>query len=1092
MFDSTSSRLLQSAPSLTDVPADDLPRLLTEIYTELVTNRLRGAAGESNEPTIARLTSIANSYEIIAVTNSNPAISRASAFVAGSAYQILAKSILDETDLKDNFLNRDHISGDLAAALLFLMAQQLPDAKEAIRRFVGVSQEQPFVIRTLAYTLIDFVKEDFESTLKRAAERVRAVSDTHAPEVKATIHLYELLLQGVELLAANILGRERPESVDPGANTPSEIFQRVLKLSIREYQIDGLPGKYLSTYPGPAHLATLLLYLGPTLLDSSILLLPAPDGSDREIWRSWLIYRTTQKPLLWPNHRNAINDGFHLPGNSAILVLPTGAGKTTVSEFKIAATLAAGKQVLFLAPTNALVEQLKTDLTVSLPPGIFGMEDEIDADLFTSIKGILPDLSVMTPEKCLAVLNFNPEAFVNVGLIIFDECHSLSAESGSFRRALDGMLVILRISGLLPTVDFLFLSAMIKDPQQFADWIISLTGKTCIAIDLLWKPSRQARGVVIYKKEEIDAVEKLVTKLQRNIDQTAIKGGGKQSVGLRSAPRALLNAIPHALFGLVNNWHPEHPEDIRIRQLADEAYPLNGEMLTSRKIRVRQNGNGVSGQLAVASAKVGLKTIVFINNTLWANKYAKETDALLDDDVAYNRHESRLFAAIETEFGRSDCSMLHQLTRCVQHHSDLIVHERQLAESLFKRDNGAKVIFATTTLSQGMNLPAQVAILSADERAAVTGSFITQEPMKPHELLNAAGRAGRAGYLANGLVILVPRTLLTFTGDRPELAAQTVLQSIIPEDERCVPIIDPLEIVLDQIQAGVPLNADTEYLIYRLGAANEADTTGNLLRRSFGYFMAQKDGNQQQYEAAISTFTQQIGTQEADDETPDWLIQLSIQSGISPKILAALHISITGQIENLPSTIIEWLDWLVSWLAIHVDASRFCFGTDLKPLETIGGVQKVIPANYTAVLETLRSGMHAWLTGETLSVVERAMAGTLLGQKVYCPKARELATNIAPRSLSYFSTFIVQIIKKLAEQNNTPVPNLAVLECLPAAIAKGADSPQKLAFMHLTKSIYRSRVEAHIDFIGRFDTLEIPKDSDYSSVIQLVAAMINP
>jgi hypothetical protein len=226
MFDPESSYLLQSAPSLPDVAADDLPRLLTEIYTELVTNRVRGITGEGTERPISRLTSIANSYEIIAVTSMDPAISRASAFVAGSAYQILAKSIPGETDLTDNILNRDHISGDLAAALLFLIAQQLSDAREAIRRFVGVSQEQPFIIRTLAHSLIDLVKEDFNSILNRADERIKAADALHAPQVQATIYLYELLLQGVELLAASILGREARVGRSCGKHTRQHLSTR--------------------------------------------------------------------------------------------------------------------------------------------------------------------------------------------------------------------------------------------------------------------------------------------------------------------------------------------------------------------------------------------------------------------------------------------------------------------------------------------------------------------------------------------------------------------------------------------------------------------------------------------------------------------------------------------------------------------------------------------------------------------------------------------------------------------------------------------------------------------------------------------------
>jgi len=1090
MFDPDSSQLLQSAPSLTGIEAVDLPRLLTEIYTELVTGRVRGSDNQQSLPAVIRLTEIANSYEIIAVTGADPGQARAAAFVSGSAYQILAKSIPAGSEGDDNILNRDHISGDLAAALLFLIAQQLPDAREAIRGFSGISQEAPFTTRMLAASLIDLVKENFSSILTRADERIGQAQRELPSDLEATANLYERLLQGIELLAAAILGRDRPAAVDRTANTPAGIFQQMIELSVQEFVIEGLPGSYISTYPGPAHLATLLLQLGQTLMDASILLLPVPAGSNAAVWQDWLNYRASQKPLLWPNHRRALELDFQAPGNSAVLVLPTGAGKTTISEFKIAATLATGKQVIFLAPTNALVEQLRQDLELSIPSEIFGIDDDFDMDLLTAVKDILPDLSVMTPEKCLAVLNFNPEAFEDIGLIIFDECHSLSSEAGSFRRALDGMLVILRLAALVPEADFLFLSAMIKAPDVFAGWVSELTGKPCIPIDLLWKPSRQARGVIVYRKSEITAAQAAATALQLQLDHAAVANKRTPSDGLRAAPGRLLEAVPHALFGLVHNWHPEAPEDIRIRQLADGVYPLNGQLSALRRVEATPNGNEISRRLAVASAAAGLKTIVFMNNTAWANKSARETAALLDFTVDYNVHEANLFAAIETEFGQAQSSMMYGVTRCVQHHADLIAYERQLAESLFKREDGARVIFATTTLSQGMNLPAQVAILSADERAALGGAFVTQEPMKAHELLNAAGRAGRAGYLANGLVIMVPRTLLTFTAGVPEPAAHTALQSIIPEDERCVPMIDPLRTVLDRIQMGIPPDSDIEYLFHRLGNTDSDDSVSILLRRSFAHFMAQKAGELAQFDLAIAAFSDRLSQADAVPEAPDWLVQLSIQSGISPLILNRLYQSLDAQFAQLPMTVSGWVDWLIDWLLQHDDAARFCFGSDLLPLQTIGGVPRVTPLNYQAVLTTLKNGMAPWLQGEPLARVEEAMGGTLRGQKIFCPKAREIATNTAPRCLSYFSTFIVQIVKMIAEGKDEQLAQLAVLECLPSAIAKGADSPQKLAFMHLTRARYRSRVEAHADFRQRFTQLGTPEFIDYQTVMQLVGETI--
>src|SRR3546814_13403972 len=76
------------------------------------------------------------------------------------------------------------------------------------------------------------------------------------------------------------------------------------------------------------------------------------------------------------------------------------------------------------------------------------------------------------------------------------------------------------------------------------------------------------------------------------------------------------------------------------------------------------------------------------------------------------------------------------------HHALLLREERDLHESLFKRADGIDVLFATSTLAQGMNLPSEVVIISGDSR--FDSGIDKMQKLEAHELLNAAGRAGRA------------------------------------------------------------------------------------------------------------------------------------------------------------------------------------------------------------------------------------------------------------------------------------------------------------------------------------------------------------
>ena len=130
----------------------------------------------------------------------------------------------------------------------------------------------------------------------------------------------------------------------------------------------------------------------------------------------------------------------------------------------------------------------------------------------------------------------------------------------------------------------------------------------------------------------------------------------------------------------------------------------------------------------------------------------------------------------------------------------MLKEERELVESLFRRSDGVNILVATPTLAQGMNLPAEAVILAGDERW--DGEQNDQENLEAHELLNAAGRAGRAGYSAKGFVLVIPNRVVSLeysnTGGASigrewvELKERTFSKS-----DQCLTVLDPLGKLLD-------------------------------------------------------------------------------------------------------------------------------------------------------------------------------------------------------------------------------------------------------------------------------------------------------
>jgi hypothetical protein len=687
----------------------------------------------------------------------------------------------------------------------------------------------------------------------------------------------------------------------------------------------------------------------------------------------------------------AVAEGFHNSGTSAVMVLPTGAGKTTVSSLKIASVLATGKNAIFIAPTHALVEQLTTDLQAIFPEELLGSLVSSDFDrLFTS-GTVLRKIEVMTPEHCLALLSYAPHAFAEVGLMVFDECHLLSPVSG-LRRALDGMFCVLAFNSIAPDADFLFLSAMIRNGGEFAEWIASLTGRKCVFVDPLWKPSRQARGVVFYKEDSVNGVLGAALKEQQALDAAK----GKRATTLRAAAKQKLVAEPFALFGLQHNWlhRQEQRAECKITAIAEQPVELGGKLEGSRVVLL-PNVNGVAAHLAAASVRSGLKTIVFVNVKAHAVSTAKAITGLLGSAPAATADEAERWQALEAELGGLEHSLLPRPAAAVPHNSQMLRLERDIAERMFRRPDGAQVIVATPTLAQGLNLPAHIAILASDMRADPDDGG--REALGAHELLNAAAREGRAGHLANGVVLLIPEDILTFSDGKPLTSnAVSKLASILPEDDRCLDMYDPLQTILDRINAAAA-DPDVEYALNRLStvvAPGDAETTAVnrfAVDKSFAAFKAAKRNDQETFNSQVARLNERLANRStgADDGV---LVELAAQSGAPIAVLKRLRERLAAAAQNPPATVLDWMSWIFAWQIEDANARLSLLGREKGAI--LGAVGRKVDADLTAdAMKELLPGVSAWLTGKPLKEIEHALGGDPQA-KAECPRARRLITRV--------------------------------------------------------------------------------------------------
>ncbi len=666
----------------------------------------------------------------------------------------------------------------------------------------------------------------------------------------------------------------------------------------------------------------------------------------------------------------------------------------------------------------------------------------------------------MTPERCLAMLSFAPEVFNEVGLLVFDECHLLSPESGKIRRALDGMLCVLGFNHVAPDADILFLSAMVQNGTELANWLSDLTGRPAVDVDLIWKPSRQARGVVIYDAAELGTARANAIRAQQQEDERR----GTTAGTLRKVAQNQLMAQPYAIWGLQHNWLTENSAFCSTTPLLSDQVKLAGKIEYGPSVRLTPNSNEVAARIAAAAAPKGLKTIIFVNTKNDAVKVAGDVANLINESIEPTEHEALRWKALETELGGLRHSLLAGPAAAVPHNSAMLRLERDLAERMFKRSNGAKVIVATPTLAQGLNLPAHLAILAGDKRASAQGG---RESLEAHEILNAAARAGRAGHLANGLVLLVPEPIIEFA-ETNNLSARTVekLKAVLPEDDHCVQISDPLQIVLDRVNVGDAIDPQVKYTINRFANLPTGDAlaaTEQLfdLGKSLAAYVAKSRSVEERFEEKVSAFRAAVAEHHAGsaDETS---AMLASQSGLSSDVVVRLKARIKASSGALPTEITGWIEWTTEWLIEDEEARLELLGDTQPGLLTAAGQPQSTVLTEDILRHVLR-GIIAWVSGAPLSEIEQILGGEPESDAITkrtCPRARALASAVIPRGYSFVMGMVAHVTKDVYPFDLQEDLDQQMVECMSTALRLGFDSAEKLFFAHDTNAL--GRVEAHI------------------------------
>ena len=993
MYDADTARLIRSTPVLDGLDRERLPEDLSDAFARIAAIRLRlRTTGEIDSEELAELI---NSMQRLALTNEalvsvspNRADRAAAAFVAGSAHQLCfnARRIGRER-ASDSFVSAQSISSDIAAMLLFLVAEATADANELSVRIQA--NEGSVLERALIEAMKSLARGDLVAITSSALPARDFLTRVAAGDA-AALSLYYTILKGVRLLASQLLGEEGVE-----VGQAIEIFRAVQRLSSATVPVDsaGWLASEIGAFAGPHHLASLLLAVAGDLSDSSVTAIEPPGDIDPERWSKSVRRIAKERPYLWRNHREAIAKGYLDPGTSAAVSFPTGAGKSTLAELKINATLLSDRKVVFLAPTNALVGQTTVAMRRSFKGSTVGQE-RFDEFGFLTDDDELPEIFVMTPEACLAQMSIDSSVFDGVGLLVFDECHLLHADDDARgRRPLDAMLCVLNFAALVPDANLLLLSAMMKNTEEIAGWVEELTERRCLPLSLAWKPTRQLRGSVVYHNAEVVALGKGLVRAR--------------SVGKTNAPstsdKARLVSKPLGLFSLKQTWATRNIKDYALLELLNE----NVQLAANKYWKLTPNSGEVSSAIGAAASDSGIKTLIFfqtIRNAVSAKEKVSKSlkpvrISLRDDELAW-------LEIVNLEMGGEEHTFLdieqgELISRSVVHHGLLLAEERQLCESLYLRPDGATVMTATSTVAQGMNFPSELVIIAEDSRFDEAKN--KREVLEAQELLNAAGRAGRAGQNANGIVLVIPGRVVSINFEDATIGSHwTTLQKVFGQSDQCLEIDDPLTAILDRVHANIDDEGDLErYAVARLatvGADGDPDEQlARTLSKTLASFRAKKSNREDWMQSRIATALAFRKGQAPESEEELSEHQIASTLGIPLTVVSRLSKDLASEKIGANTSVSKWRRWFFGWISANSDLFDQIFRPETmndllgKKFEAL----ELAEERAEFAIPYLKELTRLWMAGRPLKDLQLAL-GTPVEKLKACLDARKFVLRVVP------------------------------------------------------------------------------------------------
>lgn len=433
--------------------------------------------------------------------------------------------------------------------------------------------------------------------------------------------------------------------------------------------------------------------------------LPSYSGLPRDKWLHTLQKDSFIKEL-WPA-QHLLGQADVLKGESAIVQMPTSAGKTKATELILRSAFLAERVSLaiIIAPFRALCHEIKNSLVEAFhneTTKVDELSDALQTDF--EIAELLghQQILVVTPEKLLYVLRHAPELAAHVGLLVFDEGHQF--DSGT--RGITYELLLTSLRSMIPEgTQKVLISAVISNAEAVGEW---LNGEPNVVEGTTLIPTFRSVGFASW----LDQLGRIEYVDSRDAEQ-----------GEFFVPRVIERFnLGRKKRERTDRFFPEKTDGQAIALYLGLKLILNGSIAV------------FCGRKSTA-ASVCEKAVDIIE---------RGAPLALPSDFSDAQEVARL-TYLHVENLGADAPASQSAAHGIFSHHGNTPHGIRLAVEHAMRDDLVRFVVCTSTLAQGVNLPIRYLI--------VTSVYQGMERIKVRDFHNLIGRAGRAGMHTEGSIL---------------------------------------------------------------------------------------------------------------------------------------------------------------------------------------------------------------------------------------------------------------------------------------------------------------------------------------------------